>query len=105
MHDHRDDPHHRPDADPHVEWARRAAELERQCAALPEEDGDRLFAEYVRYCDLISTTPSRTAAGAREQVLLAIRGHEMGVLNDPQATGLRHAAATLERLAAAGGRA
>jgi hypothetical protein len=92
--------------DPHMEWARQAADLEARLAAMPgETEADEaaqepLWAELDRLRDKICTTPARTAAGARQQVLRAIRLHEQGsVLGEVELAGLRHAAATLERLA------
>jgi hypothetical protein len=73
---------------------------------MPDDDEVRepVYDELHKYWDLIGRTPARTAAGAREQVLRAIQIQELGcVQGDPELAGLRHAAATLERLAAAGG--
>src|SRR5688500_3458599 len=88
--------------DPHLEWARQAAVLEAQLDGMPDADEIRepVLVRLDALRDKIGTTPARTTAGAREQVLLAIRCVENGSSLGPiEVNALRHAAATLERLA------
>lgn len=84
--------------DPHLAWAREAAELARQLREQP--DRADLFERLCSLRDKIAQTPATTPAGIAEQVRLAVVCDQEGsTLEECEITAMEGALASLERLA------